>query len=592
MTQVQEKYSISNKQSTDIYDVVICGGGLAGMTLARQLTLQINNISILVIDRMGGTLPNAAFKVGESCVEGGAYYLGEILQLTDYFKANHLPKLGLRFFLGNPQDSFQERPEFGIAKFHSPDSYQIDRGLLENDLRRFNIENGIEFLENCSIQDVSLSANDDLQKVMEKQSKKFHTVTYKQLDKKTTQTVKAHWVVDAMGTRRFLQRKLGLAKPRNEKYNAAWFRVNDRIDVSDFVPITEKEWHARVPNKIRYFSTNHLVGEGYFVWLIPLPTGYTSIGIVANQDFHAFEDFHTYEKAYKWLEKNEPMLAAQLKGKQPSDFKKMPRYNYSSSQIFSLDRWTCVGVAGTFLDPFYSLGMDMIGFANSLTTEMIRLDLDGKLTKQMTNYANAAYLEIQDNVSLSIQRCYQIFGSKNSLIINFKILCNIITGWSVTTPMIFNSIIVKPELMSKSRNITTDFFVLSDKIERLLLDWSAKSLGRLTFEYIDYLDMLPFVKELRERNLIEHKNNSQLSEDLVANLEIMEELAQVIFLLAVEDTMPEKLDQFSQDTWLNAWAISLQTQDWESDGLFQPSSKPRSLNRVMEPLRKCIHSMP
>ena len=31
---------------------------------------------------------------------------------------------------------------------------------------------------------------------------------------------------------------------------------------------------------IRKFSTNHLLGEGYWVWLIPLSTGPISIGVV------------------------------------------------------------------------------------------------------------------------------------------------------------------------------------------------------------------------------------------------------------------------------------------------------------------------
>jgi hypothetical protein len=81
-----------------------------------------------------------------------------------------------------------------------------------------------------------------------------------------------------------------------------------------------------------------------------------------------------------------------------------------------------------------------------------------------------------------------------------------------------------------------------------------------------------------------------LLEEYVSSLEIFEELAQVIFLLAVEDTMPEQLAMFPANTWLNAWAISLDAERWEADGLFQPQTQPRSLERVMQPLRKHIHS--
>lgn len=585
MTKLLNNHSASNEQNTDIYDVVICGGGIAGMTLARQLKLQMPNISILVIDRLARPLPNAAFKVGESTVEAGSYYLAKTLQLTDYFQKNHLPKLGLRFFLGDPQDLFNKRPEIGIAKFHSPSSYQINRGLLENDLRQFNVENGIELQENCLIQDIALCEH--TKKVERSDRQQLHTITYKQLDKKSTLKIKARWVVDAMGRRRFLQRKLGLAQPNNEKFSAAWFRINDRIDVSDFVPVTDENWHNRTPDKIRYYSTNHLVGKGYWIWLIPLSSGYTSIGIVTDEDVHAFEKYHTYEKAYKWLEKYEPVLAAKLKGQEPKDFRKMPKYSYLSSQVFSLNRWACVGEAGVFVDPLYSVGMDMIAFANSLTTEMIRLDLDSNLTEQMTEYANSIFLGINNQLASTIKVSYQILG-KNSLIISLKFLWDSLIGWSISMPMTFNSLIIKPERISKLQSIMGNSFALAHRIEKLFLDWSNKSLDRLSFDYIDYLDMLPFAEQLRSRSLEENKTDQQLNEDYVASLEILEELAQVIFLFAVEDTTPEKLDHFPQDTWLNAWAISLNPDRWESDGLFNPKSKPRDLQRVMSPLRKHI----
>ena len=68
---------------------------------------------------------------------------------------------------------------------------------------------------------------------------------------------------------------------------------------------------------------------------------------------------------------------------------------------------------------------------------------------------------------------------------------------------------------------------------------------------------------------------------------ILEELVQVIFLLAVEDTMPEKLADFPEPIWLNAEAISLEPERWEADGLFQPKSQPRDLT----PLRNQIMNL-
>jgi flavin-dependent dehydrogenase len=129
------------------FDVVICGGGLAGLTLARHLKLEMPDLSVAVVERLKRPLPEAAFKVGESSIELGTYYLGQILQLDAYFRKYHLPKLGLRFFMGKSQSPIEERPETGQSIFPLVPSYQIDRGRLENDLRDFVQKMGVDLLE-------------------------------------------------------------------------------------------------------------------------------------------------------------------------------------------------------------------------------------------------------------------------------------------------------------------------------------------------------------------------------------------------------------------------------------------------------------
>ena len=90
---------------------------MAGLALARQLKLQLPQISVVLLDKISRPLPEAAFKVGESTTEAGAYYLAEILQLSNYFRQSHLSKLGFRFFFGDARGPFQERPEFGLSEF-------------------------------------------------------------------------------------------------------------------------------------------------------------------------------------------------------------------------------------------------------------------------------------------------------------------------------------------------------------------------------------------------------------------------------------------------------------------------------------------
>ena len=79
------------------YDVIISGGGLAGLTLAIQLKKSSPDISILVLERRTSSAPIATHKVGESISELGSYYLREVLQLKDHLTEYQLRKYGFRF---------------------------------------------------------------------------------------------------------------------------------------------------------------------------------------------------------------------------------------------------------------------------------------------------------------------------------------------------------------------------------------------------------------------------------------------------------------------------------------------------------------
>ncbi len=143
------------------YDVVVCGGGLAGLTLAYQLRNELPDASVAVVEAQKRPLPEAAHKVGESSVELASHYFGEVLGLRPYLLANHLKKNGLRFLCGDTRGPVEERPEIGPSEFPIVPSYQLDRGKLENDLRAMIEARGATLLEGRRVEDIVLAESDD-----------------------------------------------------------------------------------------------------------------------------------------------------------------------------------------------------------------------------------------------------------------------------------------------------------------------------------------------------------------------------------------------------------------------------------------------
>ena len=260
------------------YDVVIAGGGLAGLTLALQLKQTKADISILVLEKRNDNAPVATHKVGESLSEMGASYLREVLNLREYLNEHQLRKFGFRFFF-SPEynEDIARRVEVGSKISNPYPSHQIDRGLLENELVRRLIEFGVEIVLGARVTDVELlKAGHKIH--FAKENNEYHT--------------EAKWIVDSTGRNGLLKKKLDLKKEIGHDINSSWFRLDAVIDVDDWSD--NLTWRNFVDPGRRRLATNHLMGEGYWVWIIPLIAGKTSIGIVADPKYHPFNDFNTF----------------------------------------------------------------------------------------------------------------------------------------------------------------------------------------------------------------------------------------------------------------------------------------------------------
>ncbi len=550
------------------YDVVICGGGLAGLTLARQLRMQLPELSIALIERTVRPLPLAAHKVGESSVEVGAHYFGKVLELEEYLRANHLPKFGLRFFIGDPHDSFYKRWELGPVIFPPIPAYQLDRGRLENDLREMLIQMGVAMWEGYSVNDIVFGADSQPHRIaIDNESER--------------RELYARWVVDAQGRRRFLQRKLHLQAPSGHTASAAWWRVSGCVDVSDFVPAADRAWHKRVVES-RYFSTNHMMGRGYWVWLIPLSCGMTSIGIVTDETMHPFRTYGTeFKDALEWLKVHEPAVFEAVKDRPPADFLGLRNFSYHSKQAFSNDRWTCVGEAALFADPFYSPGSDFIAVGNTITASLIGRYFRGTLSALLVDLYNHIYLDLLAASSYATYTgTYATFG--HAQVYGFKLFWDATSYWSIWAQMFFQGLYNDPQALAELCPLLERSKLLGARMQRLFIDWAERTAPRNTSHFVDMAMCGPLLPMLHF-DMHTQRAPQECIAAMKENLLRMEELAQAIFFIAGRECCPEEARRLPN--WVNAWAIGLDPSRWGQDGLDRPTSAPRDLDVMTEHLR-------
>jgi flavin-dependent dehydrogenase len=489
-------------------DVLIMGGGLAGLALALQVRARFPGLSIRVLERRAERPRAAAHKVGESTVEIGADYFSNVLGLRAHLESRQIRKFGFRFFFSEGREDLEAVTELGVSRVLDTPTWQLDRGVFENFLIDEALKRDIAFDAGCVVRAVQPGRDGDL-----------HAVRCRRGG--GTETLRARWLIDASGRAGLLRRHFALSEDNGHEICASWFRVEARLELDLWC--RDAAWSARCTPPERWRSTNHLCGPGYWVWLIPLVSGAHSVGIVADSKMHPVESFNSWERALVWLRNHQPLLAGELDKLDPApmDFAFLRNVSYGCKQVFSADRWALTGEAGLFLDPFYSPGSDFIGIANTYITELIARDVRGEPLAAHAAIYQDLYFSFYRNMLSLYRDQYALFG--DAQVMPVKVIWDYAYYWGVLCPLVIGGRLADLDLLSELRPHLQDAQALNQSMQAFFRRWHEAREARNPHAWLDQHELHWFTR--LNSGLHDELDDARSRARLRENIELLHALA-------------------------------------------------------------------
>jgi flavin-dependent dehydrogenase len=346
-------------------DVLIIGAGMAGACLARQLSLELPELDVMIIDQK----TEFDHWVGESSIEVFDDYANRTLKLGPYLATHHIVKHGLRFWFDSKEKDLPmcELSEQGRTRYTTLNrGVQIDRARFDRDLCQINREHGVEVMLGTRV----LSRRDGDQPHIVIDGEGQHRVAT------SNGTITCRYLVDAAGRNSPLVKQLDLAleedSPRPDT-GAYWIRASGCNCIDE---LGDDAWQRRVDYTLRWSSTNHFMYDGYWIWLIPLDDRVVSLGVTYDRNRAPLrikngEEFVKFLRSHKALDELLGDRAEVL------DFLGLKHIVRGAKQFFSKDRWYLTGMSGLFVDPLFSVASGYLSINNRLIVSLIQADLAG-----------------------------------------------------------------------------------------------------------------------------------------------------------------------------------------------------------------------
>ena len=363
----------SPAMNTSDYDVVILGGAFSGATTGILLKRQLPSLRVLIVEK------STKFdrKVGESTSEVAGCFLTRSLGLEAHLSREQITKHGLRMWFNQGDNQCPSRcAEIGSYYQVRLPTYQLDRSMLDTHLLQEAKDLGCEIWRPASVKEFNLNGIGNNKLRIQRND--------------TEHEIHAKWVVDASGKASLVSRKLGhLQKLESHKTSAIWARFKN---VSDLDNPGLKERFPDFADAVRCprnQATNHLMGYGWWSWIIPLKNGEVSAGLTYDRElFTPPNGKNQTERLHKHLVTHP--IGKEMFGK-AIPVEKDTR-SYSDLAYYSKkpadEGWICVGDAAGFIDPLYSQGLDYCAHSVSFAAKIIGKNHRGSCVKaDLTDYA-------------------------------------------------------------------------------------------------------------------------------------------------------------------------------------------------------------
>jgi hypothetical protein len=283
-------------------------------------------------------------------------------------------------------------------------------------------------------------------------------------------------------------------------------------------------WRSRIPSGQRWLSTNHLMGRGYWVWLIPLGSGSTSIGIVADNDLHPYSRLNRFDRALDWLREFEPQCAGIVApyADRLEDFLALRHYAYGCSRVMSPDGWALVGEAGLFTDPFYSPGSDFIAIGNDCVADLVTRSAAGEDVGGRAELFNTIYLHLYDAFLRLYDGQYPLMG--NAQVMTAKASWDNACYWAVTGLIYFQRRYRDADFIRSIGPMMRRFFVLHARMQQFFNAWDRADASTYADGFTNVV-LVDFLRQLQQDLGAPRMDDDALRSTLTRNVELLERFA-------------------------------------------------------------------